>query len=143
MVSTIGNRRHLIQGESRWSFEDTALLPEDHQHFVFVLFLFLFSIGVQLIDNVCSFQVYSKAIQLYTYMYLFFFQFLSYLGEDNKISLLQDIEQSSLCYTVGPCWLSILNTAVCTCPSQTPIPLLHPFSLVTISSFPKSVSLCH
>ena len=33
--------------------------------------------------------------------------------------LLQSIEQSSLCYTVGPCWLSILNTAVCTCQSQT------------------------
>ena len=25
-----------------------------------------------------------------------------------------NIEQSSLCYTVGPCWLSILNTAVWT-----------------------------
>ena len=34
--------------------------------------------------------------------------------------LLQSIEQSSLCYTVGPCWLSILNIAVCTCRSQTP-----------------------
>ena len=29
-------------------------------------------------------------------------------------------EQSSLWYSVGSCWLSILNTAVCTCPSQTP-----------------------
>ena len=29
--------------------------------------------------------------------------------------LSQSIEQSSLCYTVGPCWLSILNTAVYTC----------------------------
>ena len=29
--------------------------------------------------------------------------------------LLRDIEQSFLCYTVGPCWLSILNIAVCTC----------------------------
>ena len=28
--------------------------------------------------------------------------------------------QSSLCYTAGPCWLCILNTAVCRCPSQTP-----------------------
>ena len=26
--------------------------------------------------------------------------------------------QCSLCYTVGPCWLSVLNTAVCTCRSQ-------------------------
>ena len=25
--------------------------------------------------------------------------------------LLQSVEQSSLCYTVGPCWLSILNIA--------------------------------
>jgi len=28
-----------------------------------------------------------------------------------------NIEQSSMCYTVGPCWLSILNMAVWTCPS--------------------------
>ena len=28
--------------------------------------------------------------------------------------LLQSTEQNSLCYTVGPCWLSVLNTAVCT-----------------------------
>ena len=32
----------------------------------------------------------------------------------------QTIEQRSLCYIVGPCWLSILNRAVCTWPSQTP-----------------------
>ena len=31
-----------------------------------------------------------------------------------------NIEQSSLCYTVGLYWLSILNIAQCTCPSQTP-----------------------
>ena len=31
-----------------------------------------------------------------------------------------NIEQSSMGYTVVPCWLSILNIAVCTCPSQTP-----------------------
>ena len=30
-----------------------------------------------------------------------------------------NIEQSSLCYSVGPHRLSVLNTAVCTCPSQT------------------------
>ena len=31
-----------------------------------------------------------------------------------------NIEQSSLCYIVSPCWLSILNKAVCTYQSQTP-----------------------
>ena len=34
--------------------------------------------------------------------------------------LSENIEQSFLCYTVGPCWLSILNIAVCTCQSRTP-----------------------
>ena len=31
-----------------------------------------------------------------------------------------NIEQSSLCYKVGPFWLPILNIAVCTCPSPNP-----------------------
>ena len=34
--------------------------------------------------------------------------------------LLQNIEQNSLCYAIGVCWLFILNIAVCTCSSQTP-----------------------
>ena len=32
----------------------------------------------------------------------------------------QELEQSSICYTVGLCWLSILDISVCTCPSPTP-----------------------
>ena len=35
------------------------------------------------------------------------------------IILLHNIEQSSLCYQVGPHWLFHLNRAVCTCQSQT------------------------
>ena len=31
-----------------------------------------------------------------------------------------NVEQSSLYSTAGPCWLSILNTAVCGCPFQAP-----------------------
>ena len=38
----------------------------------------------------------------------------------------QNLEQSSLCYTVCPRRLSVLNTAVCTCPPQTPELLLPP-----------------
>ena len=37
-----------------------------------------------------------------------------------------NIEQSSPCYTVSLCWLSIFNIAVCPCPSQTPY-LFPPF----------------
>ena len=33
--------------------------------------------------------------------------------------LLQSIEQNSLCYTGGLCWLPILNIAVCTRQSRT------------------------
>ena len=36
------------------------------------------------------------------------------------VRVLQNIEQSSLCYTVVPGWLSILNIAACTCQSHTP-----------------------
>ena len=36
------------------------------------------------------------------------------------IRLLYNIQQSSPCYTVGPCWLSILKVVVCSCPSKTP-----------------------
>ena len=60
--------------------------------------------------------------------------------------LLQNIEQNSLCYAVGPYWLSILYIVVCICQSQTPTlsrPHLSP--LVTLSLFSKpveSVSVC-
>ena len=43
----------------------------------------------------------------------------------------QNIEQSSLCYTGGPCWLSISNIAVCTTILMTFF-ILFPQSLSTI-----------
>ena len=45
------------------------------------------------------------------------------------VRLLCNVEQSSLWYTIDPCWLSILNIAVCTCQSDSlHIPAL-PFTL--------------
>ena len=41
-------------------------------------------------------------------------------------SLLQGIEYSSLCYTVDPCWLSVLYKVVCVCQSQAPDLPIHP-----------------
>ena len=53
-----------------------------------------------------------------------------------------NIEQSSLCYTVGPCWLPILNISVCHVHSKLPnSPFPTPFIWAIISSFSKSVSL--
>ena len=53
-------------------------------------------------------------------------------------------EQSFLFCTVGPCWLSILNRAVCTCPSQTPnypFPLSFPLAIVSLFSKPVNLIL--
>ena len=53
-----------------------------------------------------------------------------------------NIDQNPMCYAEGPCWLSILNIVVCTCPSKTSQLSLPPsFPLATISSFSQSVSL--
>ena len=58
----------------------------------------------------------SKYIYIYVYVYIYIlFQILF------PLKLLQSTEQSSLCYTVGPCWLSILNIPESTCQSQTPL----------------------
>ena len=45
----------------------------------------------------------------FCYTYSCFYSFFQSLL---PFRLLQTIKQSSLCYTVGPCWLSILNIAV-------------------------------
>ena len=75
-----------------------------------------------------------------------FFSYISIIFQIiSQFRLLQNFEQSSLCYTVGTCWLSILYTAVCTCQSQTPqvsvSPALPLYPLVTVRLFSKSVSL--
>ena len=51
------------------------------------------------------FQVYSKMIQLYIYIYIRFQILFHY-------RFLQDIDFSSLCYIVGPCCLSLLYIVV-------------------------------
>ena len=59
--------------------------------------------------KLCQSLLYSKVIQLHTYKHSFFFIFFS-------VMLLQDVEYSSLCYTVGTCCVSILRIIVCTMP---------------------------
>ena len=82
-----------------------------------------------------SFRLNSTGTQPYRYMYPFSPTLL-------PSRLPRDIKQSSLCCTVGPFWLFILNLAMYTCPSQLPnYPLLLSFHLATISSFSRSVSL--
>ena len=67
----------------------------------------------------CQFLVYNKVIQIYIYIYIYIQFFIFYIYVYLCLSIyivfyilfhygfLQDIEHSSLCYTVGPCCLSI------------------------------------
>ena len=73
----------------------------------------------------------------YTYIYIFFHILFHY-------NLSQDIEDSSLCYRVGPCCLCTLYMIVCICWPQTPrpsIPPPTPFSLATTSLYSAKVSV--
>ena len=73
---------------------------------------------------------------IHTYIYIFLFIFFHF-----DLSL--DVEYSSLCFTVGPCCLSVLYVLVYICQSQTTnTSLSHPtFSFTTTSLFSMSVSL--
>ena len=70
----------------------------------------------------CYFQVHNKVTQLCISTQPFIFRLFSHVGHFRILS--------SLCPTVGPCWLSILCTAVCIRQSQIPhLSLLPMFSL--------------
>ena len=80
---------------------------------VFFFFKFLFDIGVELMSNVI---LVSGVEQSDSVIYIH----VSMLSQILFPFRLRNIEQSSLCYPVGPCWLSILYILVCTCQSQSP-----------------------
>jgi len=89
--------------------------------------------------------MYSKVIQLYIYKLLFYplleeFRLLQILA-NVILRLLQNIARSSLCYAV-PCWLPVLNIAVCLCQSQTQnLSLFPPFPSGNYKFLLQSVSL--
>ena len=122
------------------SSEDYFILREA---FVFIFFLsygtnlfFHFLTGVQLSYNVVLVSDVQQVDSVIHICLLILFQILFSHG------LSQSIEQSSLCYTVGPCWLSVLCAAACLCPSQPPDSSFpHVSSLVTGSLLLTSVSL--
>ena len=76
---------------------------------------------------------------IYTHIYMYFFLIFFHFD------LSQDVEYSSLCFTVGPCCLSVLYILVYICQSQTSnTSLFHlPFSFATTSIFSvcESVSI--
>ena len=93
---------------------------------------FLYCIGVQPVNNVV---IASGEQQMESAKHIY----VSILPQTPLASRLpHNIEQSSLCCTVSPCQLSILNRAVCTCLSKL---LNYPFPPATVSLFSKPMSL--
>ena len=87
-----------------------------------ILLKILFYFRIQLINNVTASdgQQRDSAIHIH----------VSILPQTPLPSRLpHHSKKSSLCYTVGPCWLSILNTVLCACRSQTPELSLSPILL--------------
>ena len=110
---------------------------EDSGHGWFLFFFFLnFYIGVEPINKAV---IVSHELQRDSAVHVH----VSILPQTPLPSRLPHyFEQSSVCHTIGPCWLFILNTAVCTCRPKLPnypFPPSFPPSLARISSYSKSV----
>ena len=104
--------------ENSTFFGEEGKIPVSIFFFIYLIFIFLtsktFCIGVQLINYVVIIsgqQWRDSAIHING----------SILPQTRLPSRLPcNIEQSSICYTMDFCWLSTLNIAVCTWPSQSP-----------------------
>ena len=77
--------------------------PSNTYYHIFLNFIFY--IGVWLINSVLLVSGVQQSDSIIHVHVSILFQILF------PFRLLHNIEQSSLCYTVGPCWLSILNIA--------------------------------
>ena len=110
----------------------TPSLTKQETLLYFFLFNFVFYIGIQPINIVIVSGEHERDSAICIHV--------STLPPTPLLSRLpHNIEHSSLCYTVGPCWLSILNIAVWMCPNSLTISSSLPSQPATISS--KSVSL--
>ena len=95
--------------------------------------LFLFYTGAQLINNVVLESGVQQSDSVIHTRASILFQIIF------PFSLFQNIEQHSLCYTVGPCWLTVLNIACVhvnpnpqSCLSPTHPPGNHKFSSLSL-----------
>ena len=102
---------------------------------IYVLFLKRFFIKIQLVYSVPSIyavQEWPSHSYTYIYMHTFFHTIFHHV-------LTQEIGYSSLCYTVGPHCLSILNVSICIYQPQTPVHPTPPPPLATTSLLSMSL----
>ena len=106
----------LVSGEGRWKPRYSNVI---YLFFCVCMHTHFFLVEVQLIYNISGmwqsdwhmhyFSCSKNLIFILSILFQILFPF----------RLLQNIEQSSLCYIIGPCWLSILNIILCTHQSKT------------------------
>ena len=94
------------------AFTHILLIPiSNHMCELILLLLFLILLAYSCLRILCQLQVN----QLYLQVYPFFFRFFSHIGHHRVLGRF-----ISLCYTVGPCYLSILYIEVCISHSHPP-----------------------
>ena len=100
---------------ARQTIQSVSEVTEQLGFFVFIFLikkLKQFYIGVYLINSVMLVSGVQQSDSIIHIHVSSLFQIIF------PFRLLQSTEQGSPCYSVGPCWLSTLNIAVCTCQSQ-------------------------
>ena len=120
-----GSQIHFISTASLKYYENLDSQDNLGEKLFFLSFFFYlyFLLECSSLTMLYLVQVNSEGTQPQVYMYPFFPE----LPFPSRLQ--HNVKQSFLCYTVGPCWFSILNIAVYTCRSQTPklsLPLILP-----------------
>ena len=133
LVTTIHNKKQDISS-TPYKLHFIFKARMENLSFFFSFWTFYFCIGVELVNNVViiSGEQWRGSV---IHMHVFILPKL-------LSSLAHHTEQSSMCCIIGPCWLSILNIAVCTYPSQTPqLSLPHGNSMFVLQGKPKSLAI--
>ena len=105
-------------------------------YFLFLKFILILNFYWSIVDLQCCVSFRCTTVnQLYIYIYPLFFQILF------PYRSLQSIEQSSLCYTVGPYLLSVSFIVVCICQSQSSNLFAPSLPTGNLSLFSTSVTL--
>ena len=81
---------------------------------LYIIYLFIFNWSIVDLQCYVTFRCTAQWFS-FTYIYIYIYKIYIYIIYIYiqilfPYKLLQNIEHSSLCYTVGPCWLSILYT---------------------------------
>ena len=109
-----------------------SILIDSFSQYDLSLYFYWHIVDLQCSANLCCMAKWLRYTNIYVLFHICF-----------QYGLSQDIEYSSLSYTLGPCCLSILNVIVCNYQPQTPSPFLFlPHSSLTTTSLFSLLKQC-